>query len=279
MTTKQILEYQLLSFENFHISVWNIIFIIGLLVIIRFVLWSIKKMIRRRLIAQNRMDEGKFTSIFQLSQYFIYVITIIIIIESLGIGVTWLLGASAALLVGIGMGLQQTFNDILSGIIILFEGTLEVKDIVEVDGIVGEVKEIRLRTCEIETRRAIVMIIPNSKFVNSNVINWSHNNKITAFYVTVGVAYGTDTKLVKNTLINCANKNPDVLQNPAPMVRFDNFGDSALEFKLFFWTDKIWEVEMIKSDLRFMIDEEFKINHIKIPFPQRDVHIYKKDIQ
>ena len=273
---QNILEYKLLEFENFHISIWNIIFIITVFVVVNFLFSIIKKVLKRRLINRGQIDDGRLISILQLIQYFIYILAILISIRSIGIDINWLIGASAALLVGIGMGLQQTFNDIVSGVIVLFEGTLEVGDVVEVDGIIGEVKEIRLRTCKLETRESIIMIIPNSKFVTSNVINWSHNMDTTLFHINVGVAYGSDVDMVKNCLIECAQKHGEVLKNPEPFVRFTDFGDSSLDFKLFFWTDKIWTVEFIKSDLRFMIEKKFRESGVKIPFPQRDVHIYNK---
>lgn len=273
---QEILEYRLLEFENFHISIWNIIFVVTLFITVRFLFSIIKKVLRRRLLNRGHIDDGRLISILQLIQYFIYIMAIIISINSIGIDITWLIGASAALLVGIGMGLQQTFNDIISGIIILFEGTIEVGHIVEVDGVIGTVKEIRLRTCKIETRKAIIMIIPNSKFVTSNVINWTHNMDTTLFEVAVGVAYGSDVDIVKKVLLDCAEKHGEVLDEPEPVVRFTNFGDSSLDFKLLFWTTKIWNVEFIKSDLRFMIDKEFREKGITIPFPQRDVHIYNR---
>ena len=272
---ERILEHRLFEFENFHISVWNIFLIIAIFIGVRFLFYTVKKVLKKRLLNQGKVDDGRFLSILQLIQYFIYVIAILISIESIGINITWLLGASAALLVGIGMGMQQTFNDIISGIIILFEGTIEVGDVVEIDSLIGTIKEIRLRTCKIETRESIVMIVPNSKFVTSNVINWSHNEDTTCFNINVGVAYGSDVELVKKLLLECALEHGEVLNNVEPNVRFVNFGESSLDFKLLFWTNRIWLVEQVKSDLRFMIDKKFREKNITIPFPQRDVHIYK----
>lgn len=276
---RKILEHRIFEFDQFHLSVWNIIFIIAVFIIVKFLFIFIKRVLKKRLLTHGKIDDGRFISILQLFQYFIYIIAILLSIESMGVNVTYLIGASAALLVGIGMGMQQTFNDIISGIIILFEGTIEVGDVVEIDSIVGTIKEIRLRTCKVESRESIIMIIPNSKFVTSNVINWSHNMNTTLFSVEVGVAYGSDVDLVKKILLACAKKHGDVLDEPEAAVRFANFGDSSLDFKLLFWTDKIWNVEFIKSDLRFMIDKQFRENKIVIPFPQRDLHIHKNDIQ
>lgn len=272
---QNILEIRLLEFEKFHLSIWNVILIITILIGVKISFWLIKRILKRKLLNKGKVDDGRFLSILQLIQYFIYIIAIFISIESIGIDITLLIGAGAALLVGIGMGMQQTFNDIISGIIILFEGTIEVGDVVEIDSLVGTIKEIRLRTCKVETRESIIMIIPNSKFVTSNVINWSHNRDTTCFNISVGVAYGSDVDLVKTILIQCAKEHGDVLSTDQPFVRFTNFGESSLDFKLFFWTDKIWQVETIKSDLRFLINKNFRVNNITIPFPQRDIHTIK----
>lgn len=276
---QDLLEHKIIEFDSFHLSVWNIFFIVTVFVFVKLLFKIIQNVLRKRLVSRGQIEDGRLLSILQLIQYFIYIMAILISIKSIGIDITLLIGASAALLVGIGMGLQQTFNDIISGVIILFEGTLEIGDVVEVENIIGKVKEIRLRTCKIETRTSTIMIIPNSKFVTSSVYNWSNNQDTTLFTVNVGVAYGSNVDIVKNILLNCAKSHGEILKDPEPFVRFDNFGDSSLDFKLGFWTEKIWSVEFIKSDLRFMIDKQFRENKVVIPFPQRDLHIYKNDIQ
>ena len=273
----EILHHQLIEFDDFHISVWNIILMLLLFFGLKIFFYLFTKILQKRLLNKGKVDDGRLLSTVQLTKYFLYVVAAFILIKSVGLDIDYLVGASAALLVGVGMGLQQTFNDFMSGVIVLFEGTLEVGDVVEVDNIVGTVKEIRLRTCKIETRESIVMIIPNSKFVTSNVINWSHNHETTLFKIKVGVAYGSDVEIVKKTLVEAADEHGEVMKSPKPFVRFIDFGESSLDFELFFWTNHIWQVENLKSDLRFMIDKKFRENQIRIPFPQRDVHI-KKDL-
>jgi len=137
------------------------------------------------------------------------------------------------------------------------------------------VKNIGFRTTKIENRDNIIMIIPNSRFIGENVINWSHIEQKTRFSVDVGVAYGSDVELVKKVLLECAYKHQEVTDYPKPFVRFLDFGNSSLDFQLYFWTDNAFRVENIKSDLRFAINNIFKKNGITIPFPQRDVHIKK----
>ena len=194
----------------------------------------------------------------------------------INIKITILLAGSAALLVGLGLGLQQIFQDFVSGITIIIEGTLKVGDIVQTqEGEVGKVKEISMRTSKLETRDNIILIVPNSKLINNVVINWSHIEKKTRFKVDVGVAYGSDVQLVKRLLLECATDHKLVFTNPAPFVRFTDFSDSSLCFQLLFYTNETFRVEDIKSDLRFRIDNAFRQNGVRIPFPQRDVHLYK----
>ena len=188
-------------------------------------------------------------------------------------GMTWFLAGSAAFGLGIGLGLQTFFNDLISGIFLLFEGTIEVDDVIEVDGIVGKVMKISLRATTVITRDDIIMIIPNHKFFAENVINWSHNEDQTRFSVEVGVAYGSDTALVKEILLACIAEHPEVLDKPDPIVRFNDFGESSLDFEVFFWSENIFRIERIQSDIRFLIDQKFRDNAVEIPFPQRDIHV------
>jgi len=277
MNFKEVLEYSLINTENFNITVYNLIATILILVITRIIIGIIYKIFKRRIFTNNNIDLGKSHSIYQLIKYVLWVIAIVLSLETIGIKITFLLAGSAALLVGLGLGLQQVFKDIVSGLFLLFEGNLKLNDVVELDdGEIGKVKEINFRTTKIETRDNIILVVPNAKFIDANVINWSHIQKKTRFYVQVGVAYGSDVTLVEKVLLDCAAKHKDVTKSPKPFVRFSDFGSSSLDFQIFFWTDKSFEVENIKSDLRFEIDKQFRENKIQIPFPQRDVHIKSK---
>ena len=217
------------------------------------------------------LNPGLRYAINQILSYFIYVIAIFMVIDILGIQFTLLLGGLAALLVGIGLGLQQTFNDLVSGIILLFERSIEVGDVIEFEGIVGAVQRIGVRTSHIETRDHIIIIVPNSKLITDRVINWSHFDDKARFRIPVGVAYGSDTRLVEEVLLEVARENEQVLDVPSPTVQFRDFGNSSLDFLLFFWSREYISIERIKSELRFEIDLKFRENGITIPFPQRDL--------
>ena len=276
MNFKDILEYALIRTDKFTISVYSLLVTIIILLATRILIGIIHKVFKRKIYSNPNIEIGKSHTIYQLIKYLLWIIAILFSLETIGIKITFLLAGSAALLVGLGLGLQQIFKDIVSGLFLLFEGNLKVNDIVELDDEVGRVKEISFRTTKIESRDNIILVIPNSKFIDGNVINWSHIQKRTRFYVQVGVAYGSDVELVEKVLLECAANHRDISKSPNPFVRFYNFGDSSLDFQLFFWTEKAFEVENIKSDLRFEIDKKFRSNKIQIPFPQRDVHIIKQ---
>lgn len=233
--------------------------------------WLMIQIVLHGYYSRNRVNIGSQFAINQLLKYFVYVIAALVILETLGVKLTVLWGGAAALLVGIGLGLQQTFNDLISGIILLFERTVEVGDFVEIEGLVGMVKQIGLRTSLVETRENITVVVPNSKLIVEKVINWSHYDNKARFVISVGVAYGSDTDKVKRILVGIAKENGFVLKHPSPFVRFVNFGDSALDFELHFWSQEFVRIEDIKSDMRFEIDRLFREESVEIPFPQRDV--------
>jgi small-conductance mechanosensitive channel len=254
---------------DFNIS--RILSAILILLIARFIVWMIKRIVLGRYYAIKRVEPSTQFAINQLFSYFIFVIAVFVALENLGIQMTLIWGGAAALLVGIGLGLQQTFNDLISGIILLFERTVEVGAVVEINGTVGKVRKIGLRTSIVETRDNQAIIVPNSKLIVDIVNNWNHNDEKVRFAINIGVAYGTDTDLVRRLLIDCALAHPKVLAEPAPFVRFINFGDSALQLELHFWSQDLMPIENVLSDIRYDINRTFRENGIAFPFPQRDV--------
>jgi len=278
MTFKDFIDYKIIQAENISLSVFQVIEFVLILLVTWLVFKLIQKIINRKLKNAENGGGSKY-ALFQILKYFIWVIVFGIALETVGIRFNLLIASSAALLVGLGFGLQQIFNDYISGLLILFEGNLKVQDVVQMeDGNIGRVMEINLRTSKIETRDEYFIIVPNHRLISNQIINWSHIESLTRFQVNVGVAYGSDTSLVEKTLLACANGHPEIAHSPGPFVRFVNFGDSSLDFQLYFWTEKTFRVENIKSSLRFRIDKEFRNNDIRIPFPQRDVHIFKGNV-
>ena len=267
---KDILEYTFIDTKYLEIKFMDVVDILMVLAIARISIYLIQRVLKRR-VKSGHIDEGKAYAIIQIIKYFIYTIAIILALDSIGVKITVLLAGSTALFVGLGLGLQDAFKDLASGIIILTERSITANDIVEIDGIVGQVLEVGLRTTTIRTRDDIEMLIPNNRLTSNHIINWSRSNKKTRFAIDVGVAYGSDTKLVKEILTTVASNHPSVLKNPEPYVFFQNFGNSSLEFKLLFFSNFLFRIERVKSEMRYEIDQAFRENGITIAFPQMDV--------
>jgi small-conductance mechanosensitive channel len=180
--------------------------------------------------------------------------------------------AFGALGIGLGFGLQNIFNNFISGIILLFERPIQVGDDVEINGTWATVKKINVRSTVVQTYDNASLIIPNADFVSTQVVNWSFKDKRLRRNILVGVAYGSDVTLVRDTLLEIAQKTPKVLKDPAPDVLFVDFGDSALIFRLRIWTD-IDSMLRVETAIRFEIDRLFRERDIEISFPQRDIHV------
>jgi small-conductance mechanosensitive channel len=236
-----------------------------------FILKSVRILYTKNL---DEIDKLKFISVFKFIKYVVYIVVLFIILGTAGVNITPILAASAFLLVGIGLALQDLFQDILGGVFIILDKSLSVGDIIEVDGKVGRVMEIKLRTTRTITQDDKIIIIPNHKFLKDSIYNFTQNQKTTRENVSVGVAYGSDVGKVVELLMQSATDNKDVLKHPKPYVFFEDFGDSALMFNIYFYIKDSFRAPFIKSTIRFSIDELFRNNDVRIPFPQRDVHLF-----
>ena len=227
---------------------------------------------REKVLKESGMEEGLQDSITTITVYVIWAIGIILALNAIGFNATTLMVVLGALGIGLGFGLQAIFNNFISGIILLFERPIQVGDDIEINGIWATVKKINVRSTVVQTYDNASLIIPNSDLISSQVTNWSFKDKRLRRNISVGVAYGSDIALVRETLLEVAEKTPRVLKSPKPDVIFKDFGDSALIFILRIWTrvDYFYSVE---TDIRFMIDRLFREKNIVIAFPQRDVHI------
>jgi len=255
----------------FSIRVSSLFTIILIFLVARLSSWVVTQLILFSYYRKKEVDPGRRYAINQLINYFIYVIAIFVTVDNIGIDLTVLWGGMAALAVGIGLGMQDIFKDFIAGIILLSERSVEVNDIVNVNGKIGKIKKIGLRTSHMRGRDDTMLILPNASLVSNNVMNWTHLDNKVRFSVTVGVAYGSDTDIIRNILLDIAMKNKAVLAYPAPFVRFTDFGDSSLDFELFFWSEELMGIENVLSDLRYATNAAFIQHGITIPFPQRDI--------
>jgi len=227
----------------------------------------------RRAMKLKPIEEGRRFLIFRLMRTLIYLITFFVVIEVLGFNLTVLWAGSAALLVGVGIGLQSFFNDVISGFVLLFEGGVRVGDELEIEGDLVKVKRIDLRATSVETISGDLVVMPNSKIAGNSVRNLSQGLTSTRISVDVGVAYGSDVELVRQLLLDSITAQTQIVKSPKPQVVFSEFGDSALNFEVRGWIKSPWERKIIESDIRFRIDKAFRKNNIKIPFPQREIYI------
>lgn len=264
-----------LRVQDYHITIADVLYIIALFLLIRLVILGISFIVKKA--GERRgMDVGIRFTLMKLISYFLYTVGVVMSLEQIGVNINALLVGSAALLVGVGLGVQHIFNDIISGFVILFEGVIRVGDIVEFNGLIARVVRVDIRTSKVITREGIYLIVPNSQITSTSVTNWSHADLHSRLSVDVGVAYGSDVRLVEKLLLQAAKEHPLVVTDRKPEVIFVDFGDSALAFELRFWATRSWQMDQIKSAIRFRIDELFRENQISIPFPQRDLHIRSK---
>jgi len=271
-TLKNILEFEIISLSNYTIRVSDLVTILIILVITKLFLWLIKKALFRKY-KFRKTDPGTTYALYQIIKYVIWVMAIGLLLETIGVKVTLLLAGSAALLVGVGLGLQQTFNDVISGIILLSERSIKIDDVLEIDGDVVKIEGIGLRTSKALNRDDISIIIPNSLITTSKVINWSHQSKKTRFKIDVGVAYGSDVEKVIKILEESAFEHPEVSNRELVEARLMNFGNSSLDFQLLFFSKNIFRIGKAKSDIRRIINKKFAENKVTIPFPQMDLHL------
>ncbi len=275
---KEFLEFELITLGKNTIRVYTLMNIVFIFMITKLILWFIKKTLFRKR-KFKKLDKGSAYALFQIIRYVIWVIAVGLILETIGVKVTVLIAGSAALLVGIGLGLQQTFNDVISGIILLSEQSIKIDDVLEIDGDVVMIQSIGLRTSKGLNTNDISIIIPNSLITTNKVINWSHQTKKTRFRIDVGVAYGSDVDLVIKILEESAFEHPDISDRELTEARLVNFGNSSLDFQVLFFSKNIFRINRVKSDIRRIINQKFAENRIAIPFPQMDVNVKSNAMQ
>ncbi len=278
-----ILSYEFIRIDRFHVAVYHLFLTAAIIFFARISLNFLKVLLGRSVLNDDRVDPGTRYIYLQLVKYLIYGITIIILLRSFGVDLDLFLTATTFLLVGVGLGLQNIFRDYFSGILLLFEGSIKVGDIIEIetlsnhDNFVAKVIQINLRTSKVETRNEKILVIPNSELTHKSVINWSVGTHITRFSIPITFHYGVDTNLVRAILIKAAQKHPKVLKSKKPIVRLLNFGDYGLEMDLIFWADQNLLIEILKSEIRFEINDQLTANGITVPYPQQDLHLVGAD--
>ncbi|MDQ8749326.1 mechanosensitive ion channel family protein [Elizabethkingia miricola] len=268
LTLKEILEYHIFALGQYSLTVYQlissaVIVLVGL---------GIVRVFKSLIYKSEKIDVGKKFAFAQILKYIIIVFTAILAFRTLGVDVSPLLLGGSVILVGIGLGLQNLFLDFISGVIILLDRSIKVDDVVEIENIVGKVQQINIRTSTILTRDNKSMIIPNSILTKNKIVNMSYDDDVANFGIVIGVGYDSDVNLVMKLMLDAAKEHPEVFQDRPAVARLSNFGDSSLDFSLFFNSRYLFKAEAIKSDLRLSILNKFKENNIDIPFPIRTLY-------
>ncbi|GAB3343456.1 mechanosensitive ion channel [Marivirga atlantica] len=269
-----ILHVTIFEVKGTDFTILTLFYIMIATVLLIFASKRLSNLLVSRILSRYIKDPGIEASIGTIFRYSLIVIGFITIFQTVGFDLSTLSLLAGALGVGIGFGLQNITNNFISGIIILFERPIKVGDRIEVGDINGDVQSISMRSTTVVTNDNISVIVPNSEFINSRVINWSHNDSIVRFKIPIGVSYNEDPQKVRQVVIDAADSISGILKEPKPDLWFDAYGDSSLNFNLIIWTSEYTQrPNNLKSQVYYEVFKRFSENNIEIPFPQRDLHV------
>jgi small-conductance mechanosensitive channel len=256
------------------LSLVQIFLLIALLIAVFWISSRTKRFLFNRFLAKSGLDRSLQYAIAQIVSNVVLIVGIFIVLDNAGIHLGALTVFAGAVGVGVGFGLQNIASNFISGLVILAERPITVGDRVEVAGIAGQVQHIRARSTVIVTNDNITMIVPNTKFIDSPVTNWTYGDPRVRFRLPVGVAYGSDVNKVREALLAAAEENSNTLKDPAPSVFLEKFGENSLDFELVVWSSEMsYRPRRYRSDLNFAMEEKLREAGVEIAFPQRDLHI------
>jgi len=267
------------DFETIHISPYRVLQLLTVFVALFWVAALLSDWVSSVIKRLTRLKTSDRALVTQILQIVIYIVLFLVGLSLLGLDLTALTVFSGAVGIGVGFGLQKIASNFISGIILLFEKTVEVDDLIELDdGTAGFIRRISGRFTLLETFDGKDIMIPNEDFITSRVINWTFTNPKGRIEVWIGVAYGSDYELAHQCILNAAREHPRCSDDPEPQCFMRRFGESSVDFVLFFWVDDITTGRWLpQSEVMFAITKKFNENGIVIPFPQRDVHLKDKE--
>lgn len=255
---------------------YSLTLIATLVLVIIGVFWVahfISNWIKRGLLSRMILNRGTREVVTSFIRYFLTFLGLVIVLQTVGVNLSSLTIFAGVVGIGLGFGLQNLASNFISGLTLLLEQPIRVGDFIQVSDLLGTVESISIRSTTVRTQDGVFVIVPNIKFVENQVVNWSYRDPRCRIHIPVSVEYGCDTLLVSEALLEAARQEPRVMSDPPPRVWFREFGDSSLNFELLVWIDRPADNEPIKSSINFLIDQEFRRRQIEIPFPQRDLYI------
>jgi small-conductance mechanosensitive channel len=268
------LNYSLFTFNERAVTLLEVLAVPIWLIVS---LWFAKFIIRS--FANQLKAKNKDPNIIHLVERILYVIALAIIfitlLSMLNVPITAFAFLSGAIAIGFGFGAQNIINNFISGWILIGEKPIRIGDFLEVEGVKGIVEEINTRSTRVRRVDGVHMLIPNSKLLENTVTNWTLRDKLVRGTVQVGVQYGSDCDQVANIMLKVAKAQPEVLESPEPAVFFQDFGDNALMFEVYFWINSQVEggLRLVSSNIRFALNREFQQHDIVVAYPQRDIHL------
>jgi len=274
---RELFKIELFKLGDTPITLTTIVELILVIAIFFIISKFLRRFFQKKLLPRFNLADSVQFIILRLTHYALIIFGVLFAINMVGIQLTSLAVIFGLVGVGLAFGLQNVTSNFVSGVILLFERPINVGDYIQVGETIGIVKAINIRSTKIITFDNITLIVPNSKFIEGIVTNWSVGDPKVRIRIPIGVAYGSNTKLVTDLLLKIAESSPKVLPDPKPNVIFKDFGDSSLNFDLLVWISDPKERFATISYLNYMIDEAFRENKVTIPFPQRDIHIYHND--
>jgi len=271
---EKILDFSIMKLGNTQITFWLILYFLIQLFLLFYLAGKLRVFLSEKLLVHSKLDVGARQAVGTISRYVVLVLGFLVILQTVGLNLTTFNVIAGAVSVGIGFGLQNIASNFISGLIILFERPIKVGDRIEVGGVIGDVIAIAARSTTVLTNDNIAIIVPNSKFVTENVVNWQYTDEKLRFRIPISVSYSSNIEKVKSLLLEVAKENQQVLIDPLSSVRFLSFGDNGLNFELCVWsTTTSHRQGTLISELNFAIFSKFTDNAIEFPYPQRDLHI------
>lgn len=269
----KLLNFSFFKIGSFQLSVFLIIKGILFISIFSLAARFLNKILQKQVYPKLNLENSLRFTLETTVRYLFAVLGVSTLATLLGIDLSAFSVLAGTIGIGIGFGLQDIARNFISGIVLLVERPIKVGDLIEVDGLPGVIRTIQARSTVVDTFDNVAVVVPNADFVSQRIVNWSYSDRNIRMALKVGVAYGSDVRLVERVLMDIAKNHPSVLKTPHPNVLFEAFGESSLDFSLRVWINEPENRLVILSQLNFMTDEAFRENNITIPFPQRDLHV------
>lgn len=271
---RELMELPLIHTASGAITLWSVVYLLGALLLLMWLARRLQRWLAEGPLLRQRLDTSARLAAATLARYAVLLIGLLVIVQTAGIDLTTFNVLAGAIGIGIGFGLQNVVSNFIAGLIIMFERPIKIGDRIVVGGTEGNVVEIGARATTVLNNDNIAVIVPNSKFITDEIVNWQYNDNQVRFRIPVAVAYGSDARHVERVLLEVAAADPDVLDQPPPGVRLMQFGDDGLLFELRAWSASLVDRKgRLASQLNFAIYDRFRAEGIEFPFPQRDLHI------